>query len=57
MKVLNDKLAPRLAAQNKKIQALQEKMKAQQSVVERCRVERSWPRIPSSLGSRSGSSC
>jgi outer membrane protein len=33
MKVLNDGLATQLASHNKKIQALQEKMKAQQSVV------------------------
>ena len=33
MKVLNDALATQLAAKNKEIQALQEKMKAQQSVV------------------------
>ena len=33
MKVLNDKLGSALAAKNKEIQALQEKMKAQQSVV------------------------
>ena len=33
MKVLNDRLASQLAEQNKEIQALQEKMKAQQSVV------------------------
>ena len=33
MKVLNDRLASQLAAKNKEIQALQEKMKAQQSVV------------------------
>lgn len=33
MKVLNDNLATQLAGKNKEIQALQEKMKAQQSVV------------------------
>jgi outer membrane protein len=33
MKILNDRLASQLAAKNKEIQALQEKMKAQQSVV------------------------
>jgi outer membrane protein len=33
MKVLNDKLSAQLAAQNKQIQALQDKMKTQQNVV------------------------